>query len=102
MAIEITKPNPNWKVIEKDLKALKQLFHVRPEQVGFWFRGYAYEPKAKQDAIFLMSGTYCDAWKYTERGTSKVMFHATDIDGSPCWIVPDENYNFEITYMIKG
>lgn len=99
--MKISKPNPNFAVIEKDIKAIKQLFpYVVDSAIGFRFDGNAIDVKTK-DAIFgrsYGSGIGASKIKPTTRCRSGFMLLAY-IDGEACWIIPDENYSFDLVYI---
>lgn len=97
--MRINKPNPNWRVIQKDLKAIKQLFGINPEQVQFIYYGKAIDA-SNRDCIFADSGVIVTAISYTTRCTSEIKLLA-EIDGEYCWMLPDEDYSFDLDYIWK-
>lgn len=95
--MRINKPNPNWNVIQKDLKAINQLFNEVP---GMTFYGKAFDAK-NGECIFADSGVMVFKVKYTTRCTSEIKLLA-NIDGEDCWILPDERYRFDIEYEVEA
>jgi len=95
--MRINKPNPNWKLIQKDLKAIKQLFGVNPERVQFVYYGKAIDA-SNRDCIFADSGIIVSEIAYTTRCRSEIKLYAA-VDGKGCWIIPDEDYSFDLDYI---
>lgn len=97
--IKIVKPNADWKVLEKSIKSIQYIFGADCKY-DMLFSGWAIDARTKECVFFDCRPTVCPKWKYTSRCTSGFMLWA-EVDGEFCWIMPDENYSFDIIFSIE-
>ena len=98
-SIGINKPDADWKVMEKSIKSIQYLFGDDCNY-SIWFYGHAFDAKTKE--VIFCSGVpaHVREWKYTTRTKMGIKLLA-EIDGAYCWILPDENYSYDIVFTIN-